>query len=376
MRVCISVNDSAQVHFWKNVIKGLQSDGHQVFVCARDFGESSALLREMNIPFFPAIGDPGYGVRRYLSMPIQVASMYRHLRDKGIDVIAGFGIFNTFAGLLLRRPDITFIDAEPGVYTPLYKYSFLLSILFVDALVTPSCLKEQLGRKHIRVDSYKELAYLHPNHFQPNEDIYDLLGIPRGTDYAILRFNSFEAGHDIGVWGFSPEERIRLVRELEKHARVFISTEGKIPDEIKANIIDIPRYRIHDALYYAKLMVTDSSTMGIEAAVLGTPVVRASSFVKNDFGLMLELGKTYDILLSYLDTGEAIDKAVELIRRPDVKQEWAAKRERLLKDKIDMAAYMVWFIENYPRIDREAKKNPEIFDTLKRQPAGHPVKGA
>lgn len=376
MRVCISVNDSAQVHFWKNIIKGLQSDGHQVYVLARDFGESSALLREMNIPFFPAIRDPGFGVRRYLSLPAQVVSMYRYLRDKDVDILTGFGIFNTLTAFMLQRPDITFIDAEPGVYTPLYKYTFLLSILFVNALITPSCLKEHLGRKHIKVDSYKELAYLHPNHFQPKDDVFELLGIPPGTDYAILRFNSFEASHDTGVTGFSPEERVALVRELEKYARVFISTEGDIPDEIKDNIIRIPRYRIHDALYYAKLMVTDSSTMGIEAAVLGTPVVRTSSFVKNDFGLMLELGQTYDMLLSYLDPREAIAKSVELIRRDDVKQEWATKRERLLKDKIDMATYMIWFIENYPRIDREAMKNPEIFNTLKRQSTGLPVKGA
>ena len=33
---------------------------------------------------------------------------------------------------------------------------------------------------------------------------------------------------------------------------------------------------------------------------------------------------------------------------------------KLLKDKIDLTAFMVWFIENFPESFKEFKENPEI----------------
>jgi len=43
-----------------------------------------------------------------------------------------------------------------------------------------------------------------------------------------------------------------------------------------------------------------------------------------------------------------IERGLELLRRDDLKEEWAKKRERLLDDKIDATSFMVDFIANYP----------------------------
>ena len=45
---------------------------------------------------------------------------------------------------------------------------------------------------------------------------------------------------------------------------------------------------------------------------------------------------------------ERIAKALELIQQPDLKANWNQKRQKLLADKINMAKFMVDFIENYP----------------------------
>jgi len=360
MRICISINDTAQIHFWKNVIKGLQARGHQVYALARDSGESSDLLREMNIDFYPVTTNPGAGFGRYISFPSQVLRMYRYLKDKGIDLVAGFGVYNSFAALLLGCPDVTYFDSEPVKYPPLYRYTILGSLLLTSVLLTPACFVEHLGRKHVLVDSYKEFAYLHPDHFQPREDVYDLLGIPRGSDFVILRFNAFEAGHDSTATGFTDDQRVRLVRELEKHAHVFISTEGEMPVEIRDHVLRIPKSRAHDAMYYARLMVTDTTTMATEAAVLGTPTIRACNFVKDDFGLMREVDHKYGLIVNFADAEQAIARAVEMIQRPGLKQEWVAKRDRLLNDKFNMADYMVWFLEGYPESVAEAERYPLV----------------
>ena len=365
MRICISINDTAQVHFWKIIIRELQARGHEVIVLARVFGETADLLRESGIPYHPVSADPGSGVQRYLAFPSQVLRMYRYLKDKDIDIITGFGGFDSLAGFLLRRPDVAFQDSEPRVYPRFYSLVFRGLLQFMDILLTPACFGEDLGRRHLKVDSYKEMAYLHPSCFRPDESVFDALGIPRGSSYFLLRFNGFGATHDASVRGFGQAQKVSLVRELEKHGRVFISSEAEVPDEIKDRLLRIPKTRIHDVMYYARMLVTDTATMATEASLLGTPVVRASSFVANDFGIMTELGQKYGLILNFLDPDEAITKAAGLASRADLKTEWAAKRSRLLLDKIDMARFMVWLLENYPASVKEMRDNPQITDQFR-----------
>ena len=368
MRICISINDTAQVHFWKVIIRVLRERGHHVIVLGRDFGETSVLLKETGIPYHAVSSDPGDGIRRYMAFPSQVLRMYRYLKDKDIDLITGFGGFDSLAGFLLRVPDVAFQDSEPGIYPRFYSLVFRGLLRFMNTLLTPACFDEDLGRRHVRVDSYKELAYLHPRYFRPDETIFDLLGIPRGSAYFVLRFNGFGATHDTRVTGFGSDHKIALVRALEKHGHVFVSSEAGVPDEIKDRLLSIPKSRIHDVMYYARMLVTDTATMATEASLLGTPVVRSSSFVGNDFGIMNELEKKYGLVMNYLDPGEAVAKAGELAARADLKSEWMRKRERLLRDKIDMVRFMAWFLENYPASLGEVRANSLVLDTFR--PAG------
>ncbi len=374
VKICVSINDTAQVHFWKNIIRNLRDRGHQVIVLGREIGETSDLLREMGIQYHSVSGNPGNGIRRYISFPAQVIRMYRFLKDKDIDLITGFGGFDSLAGFLLRRPDIAFQDSEPRVYPRSYSLVFHGLLQFFNVLLTPACFVEDLGRKHVKVDSYKEMAYLHPRYFRPDEGIFDVLGIPRGSDYFLLRFNGFGATHDTKVTGFNDDQKIELVRRLEKFGHVFISSEAGVPDEIKDRLLHTPRSRIHDVMFYARMLVTDTATMGTEAALLGTPVVRSSSMVKNDFGIMMELEGKYGLIKNYLDPLEAIAKAVELAGRRDLKAKWAARRERLLVEKIDMVQFMVWFFENYPGSLQDLRSNSRVADRFRLSiPADAPV---
>ena len=101
--------------------------------------------------------------------------------------------------------------------------------------------------------------------------------------------------------------------------------------------------------------------MTTEAAVLGTPAVRSNSFVgKNDMGNFIELEKNYNLIFNCASEETALNAAVHILNMPDAKGKWAKKREKLLKDKIDVTAFMVWFVENYPRSFTEMKEHPEV----------------
>ena len=69
-------------------------------------------------------------------------------------------------------------------------------------------------------------------------------------------------------------------------------------------------------------------------------------------------------MFNYFDSDKAMKKAFELINKPNLKEEWKIKINKLLKDKIDVTAFMVWFIENYPNSFQNMKQNKTPIDWL------------
>jgi len=241
-----------------------------------------------------------------------------------------------------------FTDTEPSLNNFTYAIQNRLYILFIDNIITPVFYKHDYGKKHVRVDSFKELAYLHPKYFHPNDDVFKYLGIDKSEAYILLRFNSFDAVHDTGLNGFTTEDKIRLIKELEKKARVFISSESAIPDQISSYRLNAPRSRIHDIIYFSKLLVADTGTMVTEAAILGVPsiMMHPKALV---FGNFDELEKRYGLVHCYDEFSEdVIEKANDLVNGSMVKEEWEEKREKLLNDKTDMVSFYIdYIVEHY-----------------------------
>jgi predicted glycosyltransferase len=359
MKIAVFVNTPAQLHFYRNIVSSLIKRGHEVIVLVRDARINLELLEEFKFEerTLVRLADGRSKIGKVLKGASRIMKSCRSLRSFRPDVILGMGVYDAITSAVLGSKCIEFEDSEPSINTLTYALQFRLYLPFVDAIITPSAFRDNLGERHIRVNSFKELAYLHPNYFKPEKGIYELLGIEEGEEYAVLRFNAFGALHDVGIRGFSNEDKIRLVKELEEYVHVFISSEAGVPDEIKSRVMRIPKSRIHDALYYAKLLVADTGTMVTEAACLGTPAIMLHPAVKR-FSNFTELEQKYGLIWGFDKSSEsAIKKALEVIKNPKVKDEWNKKREKLLAEKIDIAKFMVWFIENYPESFEISKKN-------------------
>jgi glycosyltransferase involved in cell wall biosynthesis len=231
------------------------------------------------------------------------AEVIRHEVNKG----KGEGIKTAFEYARKVRADILILIDGDGQHNPDE----------IPRLVEP-ILKQEAdmvnGSRFPVKHSHKVPMYRRVGQFTLDEGIFKFLGISPGSDYVILRFNSHNAVHDVGLKGFGDAEKIRLVQELEKYARVFITLDAGVPEAIRDRVVRFPKNSIHDALYYARLLVADSGTLTMEAAVLGTPAIRSNSFVDNDAGVMKEFGGKYGLILNIADPHEAIDIALELIR--------------------------------------------------------------
>ena len=100
---------------------------------------------------------------------------------------------------------------------------------------------------------------------------------------------------------------------------------------------------------FATMFLGDSQTMTSEAAVLGIPSLRCNSFAGRISYLEEEEHK-YGLTFAFLpnEFEQLIDKLNELIMMPNLNEEWQKRRKKLLNDKVDVTAFWVWFIENYP----------------------------
>jgi len=345
MRILVDIGHPAHVHFFKNSIWEMERRGHELIVTARDKDVALRLLKACGIEY-TVVGKAGKGklnlAREWIGRDWEIYAIARRFHP---DILTG--IHNpcvAHVARLMRVRSIIFTDSEPT------KLASMVTFPFTRVICTPSCFKKDLGKKQVRYNGYHELAYLNPNYFKPDPSVLDKLGLKEGDKFAILRFVAWQAAHDIGQHGFDMLTKRRLVKEIEKYARVLITSERPLPEEFDKYRITTPPEKMHDLLYYATLLIGDTQTMTTEAAVLGTPAIRCNSFVgPNDMANFIELEKKYDLIYSFREPDKAIEKALELIQQPDLKEKWAKKRQRLLSDKIDVTKFMVDFIENYPR---------------------------
>jgi hypothetical protein len=360
MNFSFFVNTPAQVHFYRNIASQLKEKNHNIKILARNYGETIDLLDEFNLEYITYSHPPGSKIGKIVNGPRDVVFSVDTLREFKPDIVSGFGLIDSFTSFLLTSNCVVFNDSEPMV-NPLYALQFKLFLPFTNCLLTPSSFRQHLGYKHLKIESYKELSYLHPNQYEPDDRIYEYLDISRNEEFVLLRFNAFDAVHDSGITGFSLQDKIRLVNELEKYGTVFISEEGIIPDSIKDNVLHIPKNKIHDVLFFAKLFITDTQTMATESALLGTPTVRCNQFVGvNDMGNFVELEQKYNPIYNFKDSDKAITKALSIVQDEKLDEIWEKRRLHLLEEKIDIASFMVWFFEQYPVSLKEFRNNPNV----------------
>jgi len=100
--------------------------------------------------------------------------------------------------------------------------------------------------------------------------------------------------------------------------------------------------------------VGESATMASEAACLGIPAIFISNTGR---GYTTEQDKKYGLIKHYrLNQWKEILNRIEQWGHQDLTDEWQERRWNMLKDKIDVTAWLVDLIENYPKSITEARK--------------------
>jgi len=337
MNIHFEVGHPAHVHLFKYAIRDLQGQGHETLVTAREKEVTTELLDAYGIDYKVLSEQAQTAPRLLLEWTLRELKLVRAIRRFDSDVVVShLSPVAAQAAKLTRTPSVTFTDDEVATRS-LSK----LTIPFTSRVCTPACFEMEFGAKHRRYDGYHELAYLHPDRFEPDPGLLRDHGVAVDEPYYVLRFVSWAAHHDVGESGISSEAKRELVDYLSAHGEVYITSESPLPASFEPYRLPVPPERVHDLLYYADGYLGDSQTMAIEAGILGTPSIRSNSFVGNsDLSTFREL-ESHGLVYNLTDERAAIEKLKTFVEDPDTAAKWERRRSQLLAEREDVTDVVV-----------------------------------
>jgi uncharacterized protein len=336
MRVLIDILHPAHVHFFRNFHAEMEARGHEVCITARDKDRSVELLQAFDLPY-QQISRQMSGAGLAIEMAKRTPRLMKVMRSFKPDVMTGImGPSIALAGAVRRVPAVVFYDTEFAVQTNRIVYPLAYSVC------TPDCYQGEVRGRHPQYAGYHELAYLHPNRFQPDPAVLADFGVSPDEPYSIVRFVSWQAVHDRQERGLSAKQKRHLIEVLQRRGRVIISSEGPLAPDLADLAVRGPVEQIHHLIAHARLVLGESATMSSEAAVLGVPAVFIATTGRGytddqerRYGLVRHFTEDqYDMALSAVD---------EILAEPALT--WLTARQRLLDEKIDVTAWMIDYFE-------------------------------
>ena len=334
----------------------MERQGHQILVVARDKEVSQELLSDYGIRYVSrGSGASGLLGKFFYLIKANYIIMKEALNFKPDIFISFASPYAAQVSWLLRKDHISFTDTE---HAALGSLAFMP---FTSVIVTPKSFRKKLGKKHFSFNGFMEQTYLDNKYFC-TENVTKLLGLKNNEKYILLRFVSWDASHDIGHTGLHDSAKLELVRTLSKTFRIFISSEAPLSKDFQAYKISIPASKMHHVLASASLFLGEGATMASECAMLGTPAIYINSL---NAGTLIdqELG---GCIFGFRNSTGVLEKANELLSGDALTDTFKKRSKILLKNTIDVTAFMVWLVENYPDSIETMTKNPEYLNKLPR----------
>ncbi len=352
MRILIDIGHPAHVHYFRNFISIMKKKGHVFCIVARDRECIHSLLNYYNIDYVSRGNGNAGLIGRFLYLFKAVYFIYRQASQFKPDIFLSFGsVYAAHASRLLGKPHIAFDDTEhSNLERMMYKP-------FTDVILTPNSFYKKLGAKQIYFDGYMELCYLNPKYFKQEKTGRELLNFRNDEKYIVIRFISWAANHDRGQTGLKPEAKYELINLLKDKYKIVISSEAKLPDNLEDYNLKTHPAEFHSVLADAELYIGEGATTASECSILGIPNVYVSSL---SVGYLIEQREKYNISYYLKDDVNVINQVSGLLSEPGFETEFKTKKEKILKDKIDVTAFMVWFIENYPQSKTIMKEEPQF----------------
>jgi uncharacterized protein len=360
MKILIDIGHPATVHFFKNYAWEMIKRGNEVLFTSRDKDVAINLLKHYKFNY-RSFGKFRKGVFGKLISIIKfdLQLIKTALNVKPDIILSGGSLYAAHAAFFCRKPNITVHNTD-------IDYQVDFNKPFTSVFLTPQSYTRDIGKKQIKYRGYQELTFLHPKYFKPNPLIYKKLGLNENEKYVLLRFVSWDAHDDFGKQGFGISDIRNIVNTFSKYAKVFISSEYTLPEDLEKFHLEtnsaIETGDLQDIEYYASLLYGESGAMSAECAVLGTPAFYIS---KKKLGFLVELDEKYKLVFDRRSSEGTLDEAVNLLKNTNLKEIWREKSKKMIDDNINVTDFLLWFTENYPDSVKRLKRNPDYQFSFK-----------
>ena len=332
MRLLLEAHHPAHIHFFKHSIQQWLQRGDDVLLVGRDRDVMQQLLTAYD--YIPSViatragKNNRFPLQEMLLRQLQVA---RHVRRFQPDaVLSLMGSYCQFARVL-GVPNLIFTDSE------FQHFNHRIAHPFATRIFTPECFYKDLGHKQVKYKGYHELAFLHPARFTPDPSVLSEMGVEAGK-YVIVRVSAWDTLHDVGQSGFGAalDEFLELL--LQQHQVRLVPEKGKLNPKWEHLRLKLPPHRFHDALAFAKFVVSEGASTAAEAACLGVPAVYLNSTTR---GYLDDMAANYNLVSSHTQARTALLKVNEWLKIPPDLPTLKAARDQLIADHVDVTQFVV-----------------------------------
>ena len=275
------------------------------------------------------------------------------------DLMAGTDIVITHLGKFFNIPSVILCDDDSSVVPLMANFGFR----FASSVLAPDiCNIKPFNYKKIGYRGLQKLLYLHPKYFSPNKSLINNT-FDFNNRYFIIRIVKLSAHHDKNIKGIDNKTLDSIIKLLTPYGKIYISSERALPKQFHKFILSIDPKIVHHAMYYSDLFISDSQSMTVESCILGTPSIRYNDFIGR-ISVLEELEHKYKLTfgISPNKPEELLNKIEELVRMSDIKDEWKERKEKMLKNMIDVASFVTTVLEDFPSCKLRSAENNKIFE--------------
>ncbi len=276
MRIWVDCTAAAHPLVLRPLIERLEAQGHEVFITAREYGQTVGILERLGMPY-TVVGEHGGGSRlgKVRALGGRSARLARLVWKRAPQLAIGHGSVDlAVVSALYRVPSVQMQDYEFAQLQRQISFRLARRVLAPDTI--PLERLARLGAKGEKLVLYpglKEEYYLAG--FEPDPAVLDELGLDREKVLVVVRpppeTSEYHARNDL--YGATID---RLAAAPEAQAVVIprTSAQGEAIRAMHAANLIVPERAIdaQSLIAYADLVVSAGGTMNREAVALGTPV--------------------------------------------------------------------------------------------------------
>lgn len=348
MNILIDIGHPAHIHIFKNISRILITRGNSVFFTVREGEKEADLLKGYNFSF-TVIGKKRKSLSgKLFGLLIFSYRIFRLSQKHKSDIFLSHGsMYAGIASFFRSKPHIALEDT--GNVEQL-----IFSKPFSNVILSPDSLRLDLGSKHLKYKGFHELYYLSPTYFTPDQAVKSLLRIQKDDKYCIIRFISWGATHDHGHEGITELGKTELINFLNGKYKIFISSESELPPDLNQYKFPLSPEWLHHAIAFSEIVITEGATVASESTLLGIPVVYINSRESD----MIDEHERCGLLYHFRNFEGVIEKVTGIINDPESRVNFIIKRDEMLKTKIDVTSFLIWFVENYPESVTQMHQDP------------------